>query len=201
MKNEKKTFKDFLEMFWFILKISLIGFGGGNALMPVIKSEAVEKKKWLTLEEFDRMVIITNMLPGPSVIQSLNYIAVRFFGKWNGTFITLIAILPHVGIAFLFYFLINLLPINYLYVISVGVLSVIVGILIVFALRYLKMSKLRLPNILWISLFLLTFAFCFFIPNPYNVPIVIMILIFIFIFIFEMVVLKINKNKTKRGKK
>ncbi|TNK91411.1 chromate transporter, partial [Mycoplasmopsis pullorum] len=35
MKNK------FWPLFIFVLKVMIIGFGGGNAIMPVIKSEAV----------------------------------------------------------------------------------------------------------------------------------------------------------------
>lgn len=54
----------FWKVFWFILKISFISFGGGNAIMPIAKRYSVEKYNWLTSAEFDEVVIMTNLLPG-----------------------------------------------------------------------------------------------------------------------------------------
>ncbi|WP_041594136.1 chromate transporter [Mycoplasma crocodyli] len=187
-------FKNIFEMILFVLKVSFVGFGGGNALMPLIKSEAVDKKKWLSIEEFDKVVIVSNLLPGPSVIQTIGYISIKFLGKMWGTLVTLLALLPHVLFAFGLYLLVNLLPIKYLYVVSVGVLSAIVGVLIIFGIRYIKLSHKNMPIPLWVSLFCITFAFCFFIPSPYNVPIVVMTILFILIAIVEFIIIKKSKK-------
>lgn len=46
------------------LKIGLIGFGGGSALIPLIQAEIVERKKYLSNEEFTKHTIIANITPG-----------------------------------------------------------------------------------------------------------------------------------------
>ncbi|WP_029513011.1 chromate transporter [Mycoplasmopsis iners] len=197
----KNKLKNFWIVFCFILKITLIGFGGGNALMPVIKKEAVDKKQWLTLEEFNQMVIVTNMLPGPSVIQSISYICIKHFGKIWGSILTLLAILPHIFIALGCYLLIDKLPINYLYAISVGVLGSIIGVLLAFGWSYLKQSKNKLNTPLWLILFLFTFAFCFFVPAPWNMPIVVMVVIFIIVGFVEWFLYCKSKRQNKKGDK
>ncbi|WP_429996442.1 chromate transporter, partial [Mycoplasmopsis bovis] len=65
----------FWRVLWFIIFTSFIGFGGGNALLPIFKRYSVDKYRWLSEKEFEENVILTNMLPGASVIEALSYIA------------------------------------------------------------------------------------------------------------------------------
>lgn len=52
-----------------MLKTGIIGFGGGNALIPLIEQEAVKKEKFLTEEEFERKVVIASITPGALPIE------------------------------------------------------------------------------------------------------------------------------------
>ena len=45
------------------LKVGTIGFGGGAALIPVIETELVENKKWMSKEKFDAAVTISTISP------------------------------------------------------------------------------------------------------------------------------------------
>lgn len=47
-----------------MLKVGLIGFGGGNALIPVIEQEVVEEKKIITKEQYDKDIIAATLTPG-----------------------------------------------------------------------------------------------------------------------------------------
>ncbi|WP_406614630.1 chromate transporter [Mycoplasma corogypsi] len=186
----------------FILKVTFIGFGGGNALMPVIKKEVTDKHNWLTEEEFDNVVIVTNMLPGASVIQTISYICIHLLGKVKGTLVTLIAILPHVLLAFGLFLLINKIPREYSTIISIGVLISIVAFLTQFGLRYITQSKNTLKTPIWISIFIFTLAFNLFVPAPYNLPV---IAIFVVIGIYSIFYLyhkqKIHKLLAKKEEK
>ncbi|WP_117275674.1 chromate transporter [Mycoplasmopsis edwardii] len=170
MKDKNEI--SFWKLFWFIIKITFIGFGGGNALMPVIKKEIVDKNNWMTLEEFDEIVIVTNMLPGASVIQTISYISIKLLGKWKGIIVTLFAILPHVLFAFGLLLLFNKIPSHYIKIVSVGVLVSIIAFLIEFGVRYLKQSAKSLRAPLWIIVFIFSLSFCLFVPSPYNIPII-----------------------------
>jgi chromate transporter len=50
-------------------KIGLIGFGGGNALAPVIERETVRENKYITQDEFDKDFIVANITPGALPIE------------------------------------------------------------------------------------------------------------------------------------
>ena len=54
-----------LELFWRFLKIGTLGFGGGQAMIPLIESETVQQGKLLSLSDFYETVALSNALPGP----------------------------------------------------------------------------------------------------------------------------------------
>ncbi|MHA3839154.1 chromate transporter [Mycoplasma sp. HF14] len=194
IKVKKDSKASFWEVFLFILKVTIIGFGGGNALMPVIQREAVMKKKWLTEEEFDDIVIVTNMLPGASVIQTLSYIAITLLGKVKGTILTLLAILPHVLLAFAFLVVLTkYVPQDWLKIISVGVLVAIIAFLINFGVRYAKQAHKTMATPLWIVIFLFSAGYSLFIPAPYNLPVVAIVLVIAVYSIWYLIMCKKDK--------
>lgn len=177
MKNNNENKVSFWKVLWFIILSTFVGFGGGNALMPILKRYSVDKYKWLTNEEFEENILITNMLPGPSVIEALSYISFKMLGFWKGSIAVIFGALPHVLVAFLLFYFTKYIPKNYLYVIEVAVLSTIIGTLIIFVVNYFKKGSKQIGISLWLILFLSTFFFTLFIPNPYNMPIGIMIVV------------------------
>lgn len=186
---------NFWNVFLFILKCTFIGFGGGNAIMPLVKRYAVEKNKWLSSKQFDDAVIASNMIPGPAVIEVLSYISIQILGKWKGILVTLLAIMPHVILTMLLFVGMTKLPIQYLFVISIGVIPAIIGVLLAFGWRYIKMSHKELSLPLWIALFLFTFVFAIFVPSPWNIVAIPMILTILIVFIYEYIRTKKNKSK------
>lgn len=47
-----------------MFKIGCLGFGGGTALIPVFEKEVVEKRAWLSKEDYDRIVLAATVTPG-----------------------------------------------------------------------------------------------------------------------------------------
>ena len=47
-----------------MLRVGVIGFGGGNALIPVMEKEFVTKKLYVTKEEYDEAVLAARITPG-----------------------------------------------------------------------------------------------------------------------------------------
>ncbi|VEU70849.1 chromate transporter [Mycoplasmopsis glycophila] len=169
----------FLAVFLFILKISFIGFGGGNAIMPVIKSEIVKQKKWITSEEFDHILIVTNSLPGASVIQTISYISIKLLGKLKGILVTLIAFIPHLIFALLILKLFKFVPLKYINYIAIGTLISIIVLLFNFGVSYLKQAKTTINLPVWLAIFVFTFTYNIFIPAPFNLPVIPIVLLII----------------------
>lgn len=61
--------KNIRQLICSMLKIGTIGFGGGNALIPIIEQEVVVNKKMITKEEYDSIVTMGNITPGAMVIK------------------------------------------------------------------------------------------------------------------------------------
>ncbi|WP_036456960.1 chromate transporter [Mycoplasmopsis lipofaciens] len=200
MENNKVS-KIKNESFWkvvgFILLITFIGFGGGNALMPIVRKYSVEKYKWLSEEEFEENVVITNMLPGPSIIEAVSYISIKLLGPRKALLAILIGALPHTLVAFVLIYFSKYIPLKYLYAIEVGVLVAVIGALIGFSIQYFRKNQIKTN--LWVTLFLITFLFCLFVPSPYNIPVAIMFLIILTFTSIYIVKKRYNKKFTKKG--
>lgn len=65
------------DLFWSFTKIALQGFGG---VLAIIQHELVDKKKWLTLEEFVEDWAVAQILPGPNVVNLSLMLGDRYFG-------------------------------------------------------------------------------------------------------------------------
>lgn len=70
-------------LFLSFLKIGLVGFGGGIAVLAMIRNVTVRKRHWLTDAEFAEAVALAQSLPGTSAGNSVTYIGVRLRG-WRG---------------------------------------------------------------------------------------------------------------------
>lgn len=189
----------FWRVLWFIIFTSFIGFGGGNALLPIFKRYSVDKYRWLSEKEFEENVILTNMLPGASVIEALSYIAFKTLGFWKAMIVIVFGVLPHVIFGFLIFYFTKYIPLKYLFVIEVAVLSTIIGSLIVFIYNYVKKGLKAIKQWLWFVLFLITFVYALFVPAPYNMPVIIMVtimLIFTIVYFSRKKVI-INKKNNK----
>lgn len=69
--------------------LALQGFGG---VMAIVQQELVEKKKWLTKEEFIEDWAVAQVMPGPNVVNLSIIIGGRYFG-WRGALAALAGML------------------------------------------------------------------------------------------------------------
>jgi len=84
----------YLELFLVYLQIGAFSFGGGYAAMPLIQSLCVEKKGWLTMEEFADLTTIAEMTPGPIAVNSATFIGQKMAGLPGALVCTLGCVLP-----------------------------------------------------------------------------------------------------------
>jgi chromate transporter len=59
------------------LKVGATGFGGAMAMLAMIHAQVVEKRHWITQEEFDEAVAIGQILPGPIAVNAVAYMGYR----------------------------------------------------------------------------------------------------------------------------
>lgn len=65
------------DLFWSFTQLALQGFGG---VVAIVQRELVEKKQWLTREEFLEDWAVAQILPGPNVVNLSLMIGDRYFG-------------------------------------------------------------------------------------------------------------------------
>ena len=68
------------ELFFAFNWLALQGFGG---VLPVAQRELVERRNWLTQDEFVEMLGVSQVLPGPNVVNLALMFGDRAFG-WRG---------------------------------------------------------------------------------------------------------------------
>ncbi len=61
-------------IFFYFLKLGAIGFGGSVALTHAMQNDLVEKKKWITNEQFLQGLTLSQLAPGPLAAQLAIYI-------------------------------------------------------------------------------------------------------------------------------
>ncbi len=77
------------ELFWAFSWLSLQGFGG---VLAVVHRELVEKRGWLTAEEFLEDWAVAQVMPGPNVCNLALMFGDRHFG-WRGALTALTGLL------------------------------------------------------------------------------------------------------------
>ena len=56
--------KELLYIYWIFIKMGAVTFGGGYAMLPILRREIVQKQKWLTEEQVMDFYAISQGLPG-----------------------------------------------------------------------------------------------------------------------------------------
>ncbi len=88
-------------LFFTFLKIGAFTFGGGYAMIALLETEFIDRRKWMTREEFLDMVAIAESTPGPVAINSATYIGYKVAGVAGAALATLAVSLPSFIIIYL----------------------------------------------------------------------------------------------------
>lgn len=81
-------------LFLTFLKIGTFTFGGGYAMISLIKNEFVYKKEWISNDMFFDMVAIAESTPGPIAINSATYIGYHVAGLLGAIVSTIAVCIP-----------------------------------------------------------------------------------------------------------
>ncbi|MCD7971883.1 MAG: chromate transporter [Candidatus Azobacteroides sp.] len=84
----------YLTSFLTFFKIGLFTFGGGYAMISLIEREIVEKKKWITREEFLDLLAVSQSAPGVMSVNVSIFVGYKLKGNTGSIFCALGTILP-----------------------------------------------------------------------------------------------------------
>lgn len=155
MANSNYSLKDLTLYF---LKLGTWGFGGPVALVGYMHRDLVEKKKWISEEEYKEGLALAQLAPGPLAAQLGIYIGFVHYGLLGATLAGLAFVLPSfimvvlLGMAYKLYS-----GLSWMQAIFYGVSASVIGIISISAykLTVKSISKFTLPAmranwLLWI---------------------------------------------------
>ena len=92
----------YLQLLWVFVKIGVLGFGGGYAMLSLIQHEVVDNYGWMTMEDFTDMVAISQMTPGPISINLATYVGYNTAGFGGSLLASFALCLPSLIMVYLF---------------------------------------------------------------------------------------------------
>lgn len=91
-----------MNKYWMIFKTffraSNVTFGGGPAMIPLVRVDVVDKYEWVTEDEFTDMVAVSTALPAP-IITKLAAMVTYPVAGWMGVLVAQIAIILPTALA------------------------------------------------------------------------------------------------------
>jgi chromate transporter len=122
-------------MSWIFLKISMVAFGGGYVMIPILQWDMVDHLQWLTLRQFLDGILLSFVTPGPIIILA------TFVGYWLkgiiGALLATVAVFlpPILIVIFLAPFYQRIKEIQWMRPIIQGILAALVGMLVLVTLQ------------------------------------------------------------------
>ena len=138
------------ELILYFLKLGATGFGGPVALVGYMHRDLVEKRKWMTEEDYKEGLALAQLAPGPLAAQLAIYLGYVHFRIVGATL---------AGIAFVLPSFIMVLVLGYLYVVAgglpwmqavfYGIGAAVIGIISISSYKLVRKSLGR-DQLLWI---------------------------------------------------
>ena len=86
----------YLELFIRFFIIGICSFGGGYAAMPMIQNQVVENAGWMTASQFADIVSVSEMTPGPIILNAATFTGEQMAGLFGAFIATLGSVLPSI---------------------------------------------------------------------------------------------------------
>ena len=150
-----------IRLFIVFLKIGLFTIGSGYSMLVLAQRYVVDTYHWLTLQEFTDLIAISEITPGPIMINLATFVGTKVAGFIGAIFATL-------GLIVIPFFTLYIICLNYAqfknYPLMQGILKVIrpmaIGFITVAIMKLFKTSITDLRSaVIAIGVILLTYVF------------------------------------------
>lgn len=142
------------------LKIGSLGFGGPFSLLAIMQKEVVERRHWLTEEEFTQSIGIGTMTPGPIFFAAAIFIGYRLRGLGGAVVAGLGVLLPSfvlaVAIAALY---VEVQESAWVIAVTHGIAAGVVGLFLSVVLKTGWTPAKNLPGVVWMAIAFAAVAF------------------------------------------
>ena len=145
------------QLFLSMLKIGFFTFGGGYAMINLLDNEFVERKRWISEDEFMNLVTIAESTPGPIAINCATFIGYKRAGFFGSVAATVGMCIPSLTIIYLISLFFNqFLAIPWVESAFRGIQVCVVFLIFSAGLKMLKKMKKSAFNITVLSLTLVS---------------------------------------------
>ncbi|MBU1093490.1 MAG: chromate transporter [Firmicutes bacterium] len=167
MKKQHNLFN----LFTTFLKIGALTFGGGYAMMPIMRKEVVEKKEWVDDDDILKILIISESTPGVLAVNSATFIGYKIAGFKGSLVATLGVIIPSfITISLISLFIIQFQQLTWVAYAFKGIQA---GVAILILKAAMKLSKKIHFNLFAIAILVFSMLFALFM----NVSVIYLLLI------------------------
>lgn len=97
-KNETESGNIYWQLYSSFFSIGILTFGGGLTMLPMLKHELVEKRRWVTNEELIDCYAIGQCTPGIIAVNTATFVGYKKKGVWGGITSTLGMVTPSIVI-------------------------------------------------------------------------------------------------------
>lgn len=87
-----------VQLFFAFAQIAMFSIGGGYAAMPLIRSQVVESRGWMTMSEFADLITIAEMTPGPIQLNAATFAGMHVAGLPGAVFATMGVVAPSLAL-------------------------------------------------------------------------------------------------------
>ncbi len=121
---------EMLVMFFVFMKIGIISFGGGYAMIPFLQYEGISRG-WLTESEIVDMIAMSQITPGPIATNMATFVGYKQFGVLGAVIATLGVTIPSFILTIIVTkYIIKILPVHIREGIFFGLKPVFIGLLV-----------------------------------------------------------------------
>ena len=99
--------KELLDLYLSFFKMGAVTFGGGYTMLPILKRECVESKRWVSDEQVMDFYAVSQGLPGIIAVNTATFIGQKYKGIAGGIVATLGIVFPSLVIISILAGLIN----------------------------------------------------------------------------------------------
>lgn len=153
--------KNLFNLYFSFAKIGTFTIGGGLAMMPMMQSELIEKRKWITDEELIDYYAVGQSTPGIVAVNVATFVGYKQMGIVGGIFATLGMVTPSLVIIMILASLIN--SINDFPIIQKalkGINVAVAALLTSTIINFMKKTIKKFTNSIFMMIsFLLVFVF------------------------------------------
>jgi len=95
---------EYLKLIWVFLKIGAVSYGGGWTIVGLIQNEVIQNG-WLTISEFNSLLAIAQVTPGPLALNAATLVGFKLLGISGAIAATLaVVFIPVVSIVLILLF-------------------------------------------------------------------------------------------------